>query len=217
MATCARIVQACALRVARLEPNGVPDPGANNMYVSDALTQLVVDPQVEEGDEFTVKNGCGAICVNVKDCDRLKRLNVTLGLCYPDPELQELLAGGVVLTNVLPGDDAVGYGFPRLNEAACPNGVSVELWAKRYDSSGAPDSTFPYEWYVLPRVYLQHGGRTHENGPLAIEFAGFAIENENWFDGPENDWPVDSDRVYQSIPTASIPTAACGYATIQVS
>jgi len=210
---CRRQIQSCALRVTRLEPNGVPDPGANNMYVSDALTTLGVETVLAEGDEFEVKNACGEVCVNFKDCDRLKRLDLTLGLCYPDPELLELLAGGTVLTS----GAAVGYAYPALGAVACPNGVSIELWAKRVDTAGAPDSDFPYEWYVLPRTYWQHGTRTFENGPITVELSGFGIENENWFDGPDNTWPVASDSVLQSIPTATIPDTACGYATVAVS
>lgn len=211
--TCPAVVQACAIRVSRLDGAGVPDPGANNLYVSDSLTQLVITPEVEEGDEFTVKNACGAVCVNVKDCDRLKRLNLTLGLCKLDPELQEIIAGGVVLTS----GAAVGYGFPKIGEVACPDGVSIELWAKRYTSGGQLDPDFPYEWFVLPKTTWQHGARTHENGPLTIEFTGFAVENENWFDGPLNDWPVDSDRVLQHIPTDTLPDALCGYGQILAS
>lgn len=210
--SCARQVFGCSLRVARLEANGVPDPGAGNLYVTDALTSLAVDPQIEEGDEHIVKNACGALCLNIKDCDRLKRLNLTLGLCYPDPELMELLAGGTVLTS----GAAKGYAYPEIGTTACPNGVSVEVWAKRFDSGGAPESAFPYEWYVIPRAYFQHGRRTFENGPITVELTGFAIENENWFNGPLNNWPVASDRVMQSIPTVTLPTPACGYQAISV-
>lgn len=207
---CARHVFVCAMRVARLEANGVPDPGANNLYVTDSLATLTVTPVISEGEEVEVKNACGEVCVNVKDCDRLKRLDLSLGLCYPDPQLLELLTGGVVLTS----GNAVGYGMPPLGQAACPNGVSVEVWAKRYDVAGAPDADFPYEHYALPRTYWQHGAKTFENGPIQIELNGFATENDNWFNGPANDWPVASDRVMQSLPKASVPTASCGYQTI---
>jgi hypothetical protein len=206
-------VQACAIRVSRLESNGVPSPGADSLYVSDALTQLQVTPVISEGDEFEIKNACGEVCVNFKDCDRLKRLDLTLGFCYPDPELLELVAGGSLLTS----GDAVGYAYPELGATSCPNGVSIELWARRIGTDGSSDADFPWEWYVLPRTYWQHSTRTFENGPITVELTGFATENENWFDGPLNDWPVGSDRVLQSIPSASIPDPACGYAELVAS
>lgn len=207
---CARIVQACALRVTRLNSNGTIDAGADGSYVTDALTQLVVTPVITEGDEFETKNACGAVCVNVKDCDRLKRLDLTLGLCYPDPELMEILVGGTVLTD----GTATGYAFPAIGEQTCPNGVGLEIWAKRYDSTGAVNNNYPYEWFVFPRTYWQHGARTHENGPLTIELTGFATENDNWVDGPANDFPVASDKVLQSIPTTDLPDIQCGYVTV---
>lgn len=211
--SCPSLVQACAIRISRLDPTGVPDPGANNMIVTDALTQLGVEPQIEAGEEFKVKNACGALCINVKDCDRLSRLDLTLGLCKQDPELQELLTDGVVLTS----GGAVGYGFPHIGEASCPNGVSVELWAKRYTSGGSLDPDFPYEWFVLPKTFWQWSTRTFENGPIQVQMKGFAVENDNWYDGPANDWPVASDRVMQSIPTTSLPDISCGYVELQAS
>lgn len=210
---CLPQIQACAIRVARLDPSGVPSPGADNLYVSDALVSLTTSPEIEEGEEFTVKNACGSQCVNFKDCDSYKRWTLALELCTPDPELHELLAGGAVLTD----GAAVGYGVPFLGRNDCPNGFSIELWAKRIDSSGAQDADYPWAWWVIPRAYLVLGERKFENGPLANAFTGFAIENPNWFDGPNNDWPVASDRALQWIPTDTIPEPSCGYAALVAS
>lgn len=209
---CLPQLQACAIRVSRLEANGRTDAGANNLYVSDALVTWDVSVELTEGDEFEVKNACGATCVTYKDCDRIKRITITGELCTPDPQLHELMMGGAVLTD----GAAVGYAFPELNASDCPNGVSVELWTKQIDSTGAQDADFPYAWWAFPRVYLTPSNRTFENGPLGNPFTGFGVENPNWFDGPMNDWPVDSDRVAQWIPTDTIPEALCSYQSIAV-
>lgn len=205
--TCKAQVQACAIRVARLDASGVPDPGGSNLYVADTLSELTANPEFEEGDEFIVKNACGSPCVNFKDDDKFKRLAITLGLCKPDPELEELMAGGKVLTS----GAAVGYAMPPIGIVDNPNGISIELWAKRIEADGSLDADFPYEWYVLPRVKLRWGNRTFNNGPITVAFQGNAFENPNWFDGPLNDWVVDSDRVLQHMPTTTLPTADCGY------
>lgn len=213
MANCLSQIHACAIRVTRLLATGVPDPGADNLYVSDALVSLTTSPEIEAGDEFIVKNACGSPCVNYKDCDRYKRWNLELEICTPDPELHELLAGGVVLED----GEAQGYGVPFLGAGDCPNGFSIELWAKRIDSSGAQDADFPWAWWVLPRAYLVLGERKFENGPLNNPFTGYAIENPNWFDGPTNDFPVESDRAIQWIPTDTIPEPTCGYQALAAS
>lgn len=210
---CRPQIQACATRAARLEPNGVPDPGVDNLYVSDSLIKFSFTANQKKGDEFDVPNACGASCVSYRDCDRTKWYDVEMQICTPDPEFTELLAGGSVLTN----GEAVGYGSPRLNATDCPNGVSLEFWAKRVTPGGGQDSAYPWAWWVWPRVYLTFDSASFENAPFLPTFKGFAIENENWYDGPLNDWPVDSDRAFQWIPSPSIPEPDCGYQTLLAS
>jgi hypothetical protein len=213
MTACPAQVYACAIRVARLEPNGVPDPGAGNLYVSDALVSLAVSVEKEEGDEIVVKNGCGAFCVNFKGPDLIKRRSVTLEICRYEPELFELLAGGEATTD---GDGNIGYNSPRIGENPVPNGVSIELWAKALLSDGSADDP-AYIWYVLPKVFLFEGDRTFNNGAASFPFEGFGIENENWFDGPANDWDVASDSGLMSKRTNTIPTAVCGAQSLATS
>lgn len=204
-AVCTPQIQADAMRISKLYASGVPAQGASNLLVTDSLVSLQYTVEQEAGDEFIVKGASGALCLNYKDCDRIKRLTITLSICTPSPYVHEFLAGGVVLTD----GAAVGYGFPSIADPDCPNGVSVELWAKRVTAGGSPDPDYPYNWWAFPRMYLNIDSATFENGPFQPTFTGFAVENENWFDGPTNDWPVDSDRVAQFIPTTDKPTAAC--------
>lgn len=214
MNDCLAQLQACALRVSRLEANGVPDPGANNLYTSDAMSLASWDPEIEAGQEFTAKNACGALLLSYKEPDQIKRLNFALGLVTPDPELHELL---VANSKILTVGDAVGFAYPPLNVADAGNGVSIELWTKRVDSSGELDTDFPYAWWVFPRVRFVLGQKQAQNGPMENPFTGQASENPNWFDGPLNDWPTDSDRVAQWIPTDELPEPSCGYQTLVAS
>lgn len=203
--TCPGQIQACAMRVARLDTNGVPSPGADNLVVTDSLVTMEFTPVYAEGDEFEVKNACGDVCLTFKDDDRFKRVDISsLDICELDPELFELLGGGDVLTD----GEAVGYASPEVDGVS--NAVSLELWAKRI-VDGEQEDLFPYEWWVFPRVRLRWTARTFNNGPMSHPFQGRGTENPNWADGPANDWPVASDRVFQHIPTTSIPTTSCGY------
>lgn len=213
---CLPSVQACAMRVARLDPTGVPDPGADNLYVTSGLITLTATPVYRPGDEFQLVTACGDLCLDYRDQNRLRRYDVELNICAPDPELTELFAGGTVLDD---GLGAIGYAAPELLTNPNPNGVSIELWSRAVDDDGVPHPTHPYYWWVLPRVWLSLGAKNFENGPMNNPFSGWAKQNSNWYDGPANDWPVASSRVIQYIPTsaATLPTAACGYQNTPVS
>jgi hypothetical protein len=211
---CRPQVQACAIRVARLDTNGVPLPGANNLYVSDAMVSLGWTSVYVNGDEIEDKNACGTVVVKHRGADSFKRGDVVLNIATPDPFLMEMLTGGDVL------DEAPrpkGFAAPAIG-AVVGNGVSVELWAKRLDESGDLDPDFPYAHWVYPKLKnLRVGDHTHQNGSLPQSVSGQAYENLNWFDGPAGDWPATSDRVYQWLPTTTLPTPTCEYQTLAAS
>lgn len=211
---CLPSIQACAMRVARLNAAGVPAVGADNMYVTAGLITLTATPEYRDGDEFEVVTACGDLGVNFRDRDRLRRLGVELNVVAPDPEFTEMLAGGEVLTD----GAAVGWAAPALLTAPTDYGVSIELWSKRIGADGAIHPTLPYYRWVLPRGYYRVGAKNFQNGPMDNPFSGFAVENAAWGTGPVYDWPetVESGRVLQYLPVAAsdLPTAECGYQPI---
>lgn len=203
---CLPQVQACAIRVALLDTNGVPLPGDENLYVSSALTQLQFSPVYKDATEIEEENACGTVCVNYLPPPSFKRGDVTVGLCTPDPFLGALLSGG----DILEVADRIGFAAPPIG-VVTGNGVSIELWAKRIDD-GDLDADSPYAWWAYPKIKnLRLTAHTHQNGALLPQYQGQAYENPNWFDGPLNDWPATSDRVYQWVPTDTIPEAFCGF------
>lgn len=210
---CRGQVNACRIRVARLDTNGVPLPGANNLYVSDALVSLAFSAVYTDGDEIEEKNGCGISKVNYRSPDTFKRGDVEITLVTPDPYLSEMLSAGDVLTAA---PRPKGFAAPPLGEVT-GNGVSIELWSIRVDDGG-DDANYPYAHWAYPRVKnLRIGDHSHEQGVLKPVFSGQAYENINWFDGPTGDWPATSDRVYQWLPTNVLPVASCSYQVLAAS
>jgi hypothetical protein len=202
---CLPQVQACAIRVAYLDSSGVPRPGSNNLYVTDALTEMKVTPVYEDGDEITEKNACGRVVINYKGDPTLKRGDGTLSIFSQDPYLTTMLGGGEVLTD----SGLHGFAFPQIGVINTQD-ISIELWSKRIDDGELHDE-FPYAWWVFPRVSrVRHAERTFNSGPNVPAFSMELYENPNWFDGPLNDWPVSSDRLAQWFPTTGIPTISCG-------
>lgn len=204
---CIPQVHICAMRVAELDPNGVPTPGSNLLTV-DSIVELVATPAITEGDQIEDKNGCGVVCVNYKGPDTLLRYDITLIVCDQNPYVMAALGRGTILDDVVGLETIRGYAFPALGEAST-EAVSIEFWAKRIDD-GALHADYPYAWWVMPKVTdLRHDAMTFNNGSNRPAFVGRAFENENWFDGPLNDWPVESDRAVQWFPTPALPTVAC--------
>lgn len=209
---CLPQVQACAIRVALLEPNGVPSPGANKLYVNDTLTELNFTPTYEDAEEVMEKSACDKVVVNYQGDPTLKRGEGELTIASQDPYLVYLLGGGSVLTDA----GVHGYAYPAIGDQLS-QAISIELWAKRIDDGELHDE-YPYAWWVLPKVTrLKHGQRTFNNGAQLPNFSFQLYENENWYDGPLNDWPVTSDRFAQWFPTNSLPAIPCGPQTLPAS
>lgn len=206
---CAASLYVCLFRVARLNADGSPKVGANNMVVSEQLGRLTFEPEIEQGTEHTQKNGCGNIVASYKKRNQVKRLNLGLELLSPDPALQEILVGGEVLA------DGDGYAYPELGDAN-EDKVSVEVWTRAIVDNDVADIN-PWIWWVFPETKWQYQGRNLEESFLNMPFAGEATENPNWDNGPANDWPEESDRVVQHLRIDDIPDVACGYQAIPAS
>lgn len=205
----AATLYAVALRVARLGPTGLTPAGASNMYVTNQLVKVTFTPVYEDGDEFVKKDGQGNSCLDIRADDTFKRVDInSVELCNEDPELVEILSGGAIITDT---GDTIGYSAPDVGAAATPNGVSLEVWTKRFVDN--QPAALPYAHYVFPKVKLKPLQKSIELGPMATDFEGQGFENANWGNGPNNDWPtgVESGKCWQWIAEATAPTGALGY------
>lgn len=213
---CAGIVEACALRVARLDENGAPAIGATNLYVSDALVSLAVTPVYAEGTEHEQPNGCGVPVVSYKAPDKFKRVDLRLEIATPDPELQELLVVGFTL--LTEGGDTRGFQFPRIGEAYVDHGVSLELWSAAI-VDGDQDGAFPWWRSILPKTKnWRPDPRTLDNSVQTTVLLGQGLENTGIGDGPVYDFDALAaeplDAAYQIVRDTDVPAAVCGYQAI---
>jgi len=205
---CGGSVQCCAIRVALLELDGVPLPGASNLYIADAVAKVEFQAQVVKGVDMESISACGFPAILYKDMDRFKRYDVTLNLQYLDPELENLLLGTELFNQ---GGLNIGGGSPYVAAyAGYFPGVSLELWSKHI-VNGDQDPVYPYIQWVCPRVKFSLATPvTFENNPMVRMFSGFTSSNPNWYHGPEDDWPFASDTQLAWRMCATIPTPECG-------
>lgn len=225
-ANCVGSLQVCRLRVAQLTAGGLPDAGVDTGYTSDAIIQANISVELESGDDFVLKNGCGNLCQTFKDADRVKRVNIDMELCQLDSELVGLLVGADTFVDM--SNNTLGAALPSSTDTPS-NGVALELWTKAWDSNqqanasligGSSNDVLYFRWF-FPFVRFQLGAMTLQNDILRIPVAGYGQENDDMpSEGPFQDFPTAVDTA-GGITTAggwflddTLPAAQCGYITV---
>lgn len=205
----ARSVNGVALRVSRLAEDGSILLGENSIYTQKAFMSFQFTPEMEEGEEITEKNADGSICYSSQERSTLKRVTLSLSVCSPDPELEELLLGGTVFRT---GDEVVGYAAPEAGAVANENGIAIEAWSRAMDASGKPMANKGFYRWVFPYgAFAPSGDRVMENGLLANEYEGWAVGNENFGTGPDGSWPHTTASPYQYARVSTAPVDQLGF------
>src|SRR5215468_8054483 len=208
-------VRGVALRVSALSVSGTPLTGTSGaVWVSNQFMMLQFTPVNEAGEDIANKQADGSLCQILKTPDILKYYNVHLEICNPEPELTQLLAGGLTFTN--PGSSPVtGYQTLQvgsLTTSGIGYGVGLECWSYAY-VNGKIAATNPYWQHILPNCTLTlTGDRAIENGFIATVFEGFCFGNANF--APGGGTPtiqIPTDRPYQYDRASSIPTILNGF------
>lgn len=195
-------VFALGIRAVRLDATGAPLPGADSAYVTDNLVKIGFTLTMRDGPEVEKLNGVGRACLYYQAPPSVKRLEIdSLEVCYPDPELDEFLAGGDLLADAT---HTVGYAAPEVGTIPNVNGIAIEAWSHAVTDEGL-DPDFPYIRWLFPREWLSMQGREMTTDPMASEFKGYGQQNPNYGTGAWSDWEFESSRVFQYYHTADIP------------
>ena len=211
-------IQGVSIRVTRLDAAGNLLNGAGDSYTTSAFIRVSFTPEYEEGDEITEKAADGTVCVVYKSPDTLKRITMELAICEPDPELTQLMSGGLLLrknlgTFATPDRKSIGWSSPAVGDDPAAEGVAVECWSFAI-KDGKKSSTLPYFHWVFPYVKVrQSGDRVIENGLLANTFEGYGLGNTEFSTGLDERWeyPVATERPYSYARNAWAPTGRKGF------
>ena len=213
-------IQGVSIRVTRLDASGnlLNEPG--DSYTTSGFMRLSFTPEYEEGDEMTEKSADGTVCVTYKAPDTLKRITMELAICEPDPELTQLLSGGLLLrknlgTYASPNRKSIGWSSPSTGDDPAGNGVAIECWSFAI-IDGKKAATLPYFHWVFPYVKLRlSGDRVIENGMLANTFEGYGLGNAEFGSGLDERWefPVAAERPYSYSRASWAPTGRKGFYT----
>lgn len=204
----------CAVRVTRLDADGNAVGGAGNTYTSDRAVTISLSPNIETGNTFNLRNGCGCSISRFRSLDVFNWFEFTFANGALEPEMMAMMLG---TTTIVDGADDVGMHFG--SALACDDDeptVAFEFWTKHI-SGNAQDSTHPWVHWVFPRTVWQLGDNTAEEDFQQTSLAGFSRSNERWGSGPYGDGPPDGTDVVEGAywKTATAPPAAnCGSGSV---
>lgn len=205
-------VRGCVIRIAELAADG-STPSGLGLYVSDDMVEITIAPEVQDGDVLEQRTACGDYAIDFKDADRERWYNLTLKLASPNATISALLVDGFE-TYLNMGGDTIGGKFPPLGKVTPGNGVSIEVWSDRLDDTGQNlDGTYPYYQWALVRTrnWRRVPTPSFGNAVNEVSFVGRGFMNNNWGNGPANDWgtldTTDTPLAYQV--AASTPSPSC--------
>lgn len=210
---CYTPIKGRVMRVVQLTECGVPVTGSSVVVMS-GFTQVQSSAQYEEGDEFLTKTADGALCVNEKDADILKRFQITMSLCSIDPGLVARVVSPARLLTASESPTGTGLAFA---EGLSTSHFSLEVWQRVAGSSACDASgNAQYVYNAWPHLYNgKIGDYSIENSPSTLEMSADSKPvSTSWTIG--NTWlgsgaiSVVQDHWFQNLTTAAPPTAACG-------
>jgi hypothetical protein len=188
--------KANVIRLVRLDVCGAAVTGTTSVYTTRGFVSVAQSPQYEDGQEFITRQADGDLCVNEKDPDRLKRI--------------DLMLAAPLISN---GMDPIGNWILAQTSSAA---FSLELWN---DQAGVACTTAGQTWprWVFPWVVnARLGDISHEYGTQEWEITASTKSNPNFNTGPFHDWPSVPDNAHAGYEVGAVapPTAAVGYQTL---
>lgn len=208
---CGNSLQICAMRVTLLDGQGNVVDAPDNMYISDKVIEVGVNPDVEAGATSELPGGCDCSFGSYRGKDKLKRWLFALSRGAVEPALLSLMLGA---TPIEDGADVIGIAWP--DELGCNtdyDSLAFEFWTKHWIDD-AQDSLWPWWHHVYPSTSWQIGDQTYglNLGPSVLN--GFSRTNLAWGQGPYGDGPgVDIRRggFWLEDAAGGPPDAACGW------
>lgn len=232
MAVCPSFIGAHVMRITRLDNCGRPLYGPDSQVVTDGFVSVEFSPEIQEGEDYTVRNAAGNLCVSDKGPDALQWFNVSIEFCRVDPCLWTIMNPAWPVVRNAQGEITgmrIGEKFDDTQ------GFALELWPK-VTSQGAicdddvTEDADPNGYFLLPYVI----GRapeswSFEDAALTFTLNGRSKGGSLWGRGPYNIThdangqpttllePINSgsengnpDHLHMDVVTLTPPKATCG-------
>lgn len=191
MVTCGVSFGICTIRLTRVDSTGSVIAG-NNSYVTDKPVTVTLTPNIETGNTFSLRNGCGCSLARFKAPDTFNWFEFEFTDGSLEPIVQEFMLGA---EGILDGSDTVGVNYP--GALGCNDdqeAVAFEFWTQNINGS-AQDSTLPWFHFVFPRTIWHLGNNSFGEDLTQPVLAGYSQTNALWGVGPYGDGPPDNTHI----------------------
>lgn len=211
---CVAPIKARTIRLTALDECGVPITGTgSSQVVTNGFVSLEAAPEYEDGTEYVQKNAYGELCVNEKDPDELKRVELTGDFCIIDPDAFVIITGERLLTAGGLGVTGTGVAY---GEGILTSRFSLELW-QPVAGAGActPGGVQRYIYWAFMNVGSANiGSFTFQNDVFVFQlmaetkraFVGWDV-GAVYLDGNAIE---EGDHFLHNIVTTPPPEPACG-------
>ena len=123
------------------------------------LISIGLSPNIEAGNNFSLRNGCGCSLARFKANDVFNWFEFAFADGALEPEMMALMLGAETIVD---GVDVVGLAFPGALDCSDDEpAVALEFWTKHIVGS-AQDATLPWVHWVFPKTVWQLGDNTAE-------------------------------------------------------
>jgi hypothetical protein len=166
------------VRLTRLDECGQPIVGSCSTLVSECFVSVTLSAEVEAGDEYLQKSAWGDLCINDKDPDIIKWMNVSVTFAEINPDALDILTGA---DPVIASGTTIGSTW---ESDSFEGAWALEVWTKFTGEacSGQPN----WGYFVVPFVRNGRvdGDLTIENGVMTIGVVGQGFAATGWADSP---------------------------------
>lgn len=183
---CFPLVRGRVMRATRLDECGRIATSGCSSITTDGFVSVALTANIEEGEEISVTNANGKVCVRDAPKPSFKSYGVQVTFCNVDPELFAMLSNQATVYDS--EGDAVGFRMSSSVDTA-DAGFALELWSGVPGvacDSGNPSAQGSFGYLLLPFV----GGGilgdfTLENGAVTFTLQNAATKDGSaWGVGP---------------------------------
>lgn len=195
-AMCFPIVGTRGVRITKVDGCGRPVYGPNSMAVSSGVVSIELEPETEDGEDYSQKNAAGEQCFPAfSGPSYIKWWNLTIEFCQVDPELFALICPNWPGVRDYTRTRNVGWRMGSEITTSDGSGFALETWPKSagtgvaqacYETGQQQDEDVaPGGYFLLPWVVPDAPDSFKlEDGPATFTIKGKTKPGSLWKRGP---------------------------------